>query len=88
MKLPPFSSFRPATAVDADTDMGSGMGADAFDDDAPFRLPAAMARRVDRAGRTLAVLLTVEDPPADHIRVALDTFGAVAGTGFVSGTVH
>jgi hypothetical protein len=41
-----------------------------------------------RAGRTLAVLLEIEDPRRDHIRVALDAFGAVAGSGFVSGTVH
>ena len=51
-------------------------------------LPPLPPLAASRAGRTLAVLLEIEDPRRDHIRVALDAFGAVAGSGFLSGTVH
>lgn len=39
-------------------------------------------------GRALAVLLEIEDPRDGAIWVALDAYGAVAGSGFVSGTIH
>jgi hypothetical protein len=59
----------------------------ANDDDAPP--PShAVVRTVNRAGRTLAVLLEIEDPRDGAIRVALDPYGAIAGSGFLSGTVH
>jgi hypothetical protein len=61
----------------------------ANDDDLVAPPPAhAVVRTVNRAGRTLAVLLEIEDPCDGAIRVALDPYGAIAGSGFISGTVH
>lgn len=60
----------------------------ANDDDVFAALPPLPPLGRSRAGRTLAVLLEIEDMRDDAIRVALDPFGAVAGTGFVSGTIH
>lgn len=58
------------------------------DDTAPAPAPRPFVKSTDRAGRALAVLLEVEDQRADQIRVSLDGFGAVRGSGFLSGTLH
>lgn len=60
----------------------------ANDDDVVAAPARTVVRTVNRAGRTLAVLLEIEDPRDGAIRVALDPYGAIAGSGFLSGTVH
>lgn len=60
----------------------------ANDDDVFAALPPLPSLGGSRAGRTLAVLLEIEEARDDAILVALDPFGAVAGTGFISGTIH
>lgn len=60
----------------------------ANDDDLFAALPPLPPLGSSRAGRTLAVLLEIEEARENAIRVALDPFGTVAGRGFVSGTIH
>jgi hypothetical protein len=51
-------------------------------------MPHSVARFVSRSGRSLAVLLEIQDEREDSIRVAPEALGIVPSSGLYSGTIH